>query len=417
MPAALTLVRKVAECLQGGPAPAASLALPSLASPASDAPTVSISRSWKQTAKPRYSGIVGGPKTNESLEMRTLAGGDRGSMVDGANSSSGFGRQCNDGRKPQGEPLERAAEPTVKTALLPLPPGAVEPSGWLRDWAQAAREGITGHLYEWHPVYRDGWKGSRVNAPNANPDGTGWPLEQCAYWLDGALRLGFVLHDEALIRKIRARLDPIVDGVNKAPLGTSFIYWKPDYKPVGFDSWAHSHMGRALVALYDATREQRVLDALVKVYADYPAKMGTLELGGGVSGLCNLDPMLETYAFSGDRRILERALQAIAQPEVTQSIQAWQEEPAETGSHGDSLREHPPACGRVSLVGRSTSFAGHPRRIPVAGQIPHAPLWRGLGRGIRFRGGCVPQNRDLRCPSDAAFGLLDVSYPRHWRMG
>jgi len=240
----------------------------------------------------------------------------------GANAMAAGSRRANH---------ERAAEPTVKTALLPLPPGAVEPSGWLRDWAQAAREGITGHLDEWHPVYRDGWKGSRVDAPNARPDGTGWPLEQSAYWLDGALRLGFVLHDEALIRKIRARLDPIVDGVNKAPFGTSFIYWKPDYKPVGFDSWAHSHMGRALVALYDATREPRVLDALVKVYADYPFKMGTLELGGEVSGLCNLDPMLETYAFSGDRRILERALQAIAQSEVTQSIEAWQEERLKPG--------------------------------------------------------------------------------------
>jgi hypothetical protein len=94
------------------------------------------------------------------------------------------------------------------------------------------------------------------------------------------------LQDKELIRKIRTRLDPIVDGVNKAPVGTSFIYWKPDYEPVGFDSWAHSHMGRALVALYDATREQRVLDALVKVYAHYPTGMGTLELGD-VSGLCN----------------------------------------------------------------------------------------------------------------------------------
>jgi uncharacterized protein len=225
----------------------------------------------------------------------------------------------------------RTAEPTVNTAFAPLPPGAVQPSGWLRDWAQSAREGITGHLDEWHPVYGDGWKGSRVNAPNAQPDGTGWPLEQSAYWLDGALRLGFVLHDNELIRKIRTRLDPIVDGVDKAPVGTSFIYWKPDYKPVGFDSWAHSHMGRALVALYDATREQRILDVLVKVYAHYPTGMGTLELGD-VSGLCNLDPMLETYSFSGDQRILDRASQALAQPqEVVQTIQQWQ---AEQVKHG-----------------------------------------------------------------------------------
>jgi hypothetical protein len=33
----------------------------------------------------------------------------------------------------------RPYEPIVKPAFLPLPPSAVEPSGWLRDWAEAAR--------------------------------------------------------------------------------------------------------------------------------------------------------------------------------------------------------------------------------------------------------------------------------------
>ena len=107
-------------------------------------------------------------------------------------------------------------------------------------------EGITGHLDQRHACFRDGWKGIPITAPGAvSADGTGWPLEQCSYWLDGALRLGFVLHDQALIRKIRARLDPVVDGVNKADFGTSLIYWKKGYKPEGFNGWANSQMGRA----------------------------------------------------------------------------------------------------------------------------------------------------------------------------
>jgi len=157
----------------------------------------------------------------------------------------------------------RLCEPLVKPMFLPLPPGAVEPAGWLRDWALAARNGITGHLDGDHLVFGEAWKGIPINAPNAASDGTGWPLEQCAYWLDGAIRLGLVLHDEALIRKIRARLDPVVDGVNKADFGTSLIYWKKGSKPEGFNSWAHSQMGRALVALYQGTGDKRVLDALV----------------------------------------------------------------------------------------------------------------------------------------------------------
>jgi hypothetical protein len=218
---------------------------------------------------------------------------------------------------------QRPCQPQIEPAFLPLPPGAVEPAGWLRDWAVAARQGLTGHLDEYHAVFADGWKGVSVKgSPGESVDGTGWPLEQCAYWLDGALRLGFVLHDEALVKKIRARLDPVVDGVNRAEFGTSFIYWKKGYKPEGFNGWAHSQLGRALVALYQGTGDRRVLDALVKVYADYPVNMGGTGFGS-VSGLCNLDAMLETYSYSCDRRILDRALQAIAQPEPARDIRAW----------------------------------------------------------------------------------------------
>jgi hypothetical protein len=227
-----------------------------------------------------------------------------------------------DAAAPHAANYGRVCEPQIKPAFLPLPPGSVEPAGWLRDWAIVAREGLTGHLDEYEPTFRDAWKGFHVNTPGAAADGSGWPLEQCAYWLDGALRLGFVLHDEALIRKIRARLDPVVDGVNKADFGTSFIYWKKGYKPEGFNSWAHSQLGRALVALYQGSGDRRVLDALVKVYSDYPVDMGTTHFDA-VSGLCNLDAMLETYSLSGERRILDRALAAVAQPDVAKAIETW----------------------------------------------------------------------------------------------
>jgi uncharacterized protein len=102
------------------------------------------------------------------------------------------------------------------------------------------------------------------------------------------------------------------------------VHWKPDWKPTGFDCWAHSHMGRALIALYQGSGEQAVLDALVKVYADYPQDLGPLDLAD-VRGLCNLDPMMETYAYTGDARILERAKTAFARTDVQDLIRAWSE--------------------------------------------------------------------------------------------
>jgi len=38
----------------------------------------------------------------------------------------------------------------------------------------------------------------------------GWPLEQAAYWLDGLVRLAYILDDPVLKQKAQARLDPVV---------------------------------------------------------------------------------------------------------------------------------------------------------------------------------------------------------------
>jgi len=211
------------------------------------------------------------------------------------------------------------ARPLKPFALMPLKPGAIEPAGWLRDWALAARDGITGHLDERHTVFADGWKPITINAIGARPGGVGWPIEQSAYWFDGALGLGLILHDEPLLNKIKARLDPVIDGVNRG--GKFFTYWRED-PPNEFDSWAHSQLGRALVTYYAATGESRILDALVRVYSNYPVPMGHLRFDN-VSGLCNVDAMLETYAFSGDRRILARAREAVAAPEPEAAIRDW----------------------------------------------------------------------------------------------
>ena len=132
-------------------------------------------------------------------------------------------------------------------------------------------------------MFRDAWKGIPVAAPAAAADGTGWPLEQCAYWLNGLLDLGFVLHNDALIQKATQRLALVVNGVNRG--GTSLIYWKKE-KPQGFNLWAQSQMGRALVEWYKATGQRRILDALVRAYADCPVPMGPLHMDGSTRVDC-----------------------------------------------------------------------------------------------------------------------------------
>lgn len=210
------------------------------------------------------------------------------------------------------EKIERyKSEAKCKVSFVPLEIGEVTPRGWLAVWAKRAANGITGHLDEYCDVFKYGWKGFGFKAQGAHPDGTGWPIEQCGYWLDGATKLGYILRDSALIRKTSERLNLVVNGVLNG--SKTFIYWKPksiteDY----FNNWAHSLMGRALVSYYQGTHNPKILDALTKVYSQYHLLRSTEKyrstldlLMYSMRGSTNLDAMSETYLMSGNKSILD----------------------------------------------------------------------------------------------------------------
>ncbi len=206
-------------------------------------------------------------------------------------------------------------------SLVPLEIGQITPEGWLRQWGEDAAKGITGHLDEYQPVYGNGWKGFGFKARGANEtDGTGWPIEQCSYWLDGATKLAYILGDRALQKKVSDRLNIVVDGVHKGA-GT-FIWWKNDSLVLdGFNNWGHGIMGRALVSYYQATHQPRILEALNKVYSRYTMLSPTNQEGlesGLVRGSTNVDAMTETFLENGNKTILDSIIAYSNRPLVRQ---------------------------------------------------------------------------------------------------
>ena len=242
-------------------------------------------------------------------------------MAGAASGLWGQSSAADDGLKQRREVFAASDAVKVRPAFIPLSPGAVTPKGWLRDWALTAAHGITGHLDEYNATFGEAWKGYPFEARGAHPDGTGWPLEQSSYWLDGAVRLAYILDDKELIAKVSKRLDTVVAGVLNG--GESFIYWRPNTALTdNFNNWAHSHMGRALVAYYQATGKAEVLQALVKAYRDYPLP----EFVPGfdhVIGAVNIDPMVDTFFMSGDRKVLENVVAYARQAGYRSTVAQW----------------------------------------------------------------------------------------------
>ena len=114
----------------------------------------------------------------------------------------------------------RVNAPLVPYALSPLRWGTVRPSGWMKDWALAARHGAASperaafaHVLTQkngkpscnttlHPGpaadcgTADGWRDGR-------PASADFWDEDSAYWIDGMTRLGLVLDDSELQQRVR----------------------------------------------------------------------------------------------------------------------------------------------------------------------------------------------------------------------
>lgn len=201
----------------------------------------------------------------------------------------------------------RPFEPPTHPALIALPAGAVQPEGWLRDWCLAAKDGFTGHMDEYHVDFQHAWAadytmtGERLAWPRG-----AWPYEGGGYWLDGLVRLGYLLHDDALIQQAQRRYGAVVSHMNSNSI--VFLWWlnhnnPHDMKAINVDGgwpiWASGLLGRGMAAYYAASQDPKVLKALEMAYSGV-ADLKTLGWGGVSS---NPWPAFDTYTWTGNPRI------------------------------------------------------------------------------------------------------------------
>jgi len=200
-------------------------------------------------------------------------------------------------------------EAKVRPALLALPPGAIEPQGWLRDWCLAARDGYTGHMDEIDDEFKRAWATDHKMTGNGLLWYKGaWPYEGGGYWFDGLVRLGYALHDDALIQQAKKRLDAVASNLNTN--GLLFLWWldknkQEDRKAViaaldGWPLWACGLLGRAMTGYYAGSGDKQILDALETAYGGDPD--GLRWIPGNLS---NIWPAYDTYRWTGNRAIAD----------------------------------------------------------------------------------------------------------------
>jgi hypothetical protein len=177
--------------------------------------------------------------------------------------------------------------------LHSIPLRGIRPAGWLQDFLNRQSKGLTGNVAVSGYPYGYKFWGSKDDDTKGSYDAW-WPYEQTAYWIDGALKCGYLAGDTELYHKALEEVDFAIDHAD----ADGFI--GPDTMRTK-DRWPHAVFFRAVLAQYEISGDARYLDALIRHYRSTPHPMGWSRDVTGVEILLNL------YEECGQADLLELA--------------------------------------------------------------------------------------------------------------
>ena len=174
-----------------------------------------------------------------------------------------------------------------------VPLREVRPTGWLQDFLERQVEGLTGNVAVSGYPYGYKFWGSQDDDTSGSY-ATWWPYEQTAYWIDGALKCGFLSGKTVLYHQALEEIDFAIDhAASDGFIGPDSMRSK--------DRWPHTVFFRAVMAQYEITGDSRYLEALSHHYHATPHPMGWDRDVTGVEILLNL------YQENGEPDLLELA--------------------------------------------------------------------------------------------------------------
>ena len=174
-----------------------------------------------------------------------------------------------------------------------IPLRSIRPSGWLQDFLERQANGLTGNVAVSGYPYGYKFWGSQDDDTQGSY-ASWWSYEQTGYWIDGALKCGYLVGDSPLYEQALDEIDFAIDHA----AGDGFI--GPDSLREK-DRWPHAVFFRAVLAQYEITRDARYIDALIRHYRSTPHPMGW---DRDVTGV---EILLLLYQETGKADLLEMA--------------------------------------------------------------------------------------------------------------
>lgn len=190
--------------------------------------------------------------------------------------------------------------PLRPSSFIKLPVTAIKPKGWLLEYLNRQRDGLTGHLGE-----ISAWLQKKNNAW-LSKDGKGeFGWEEVPYWLKGYGNLGYILKDEKIIKEAGIWLEGVLNSQRA----------DGNFGPVTLDMngaedfWPKMIMLYCLQSYYEYSADPRVISLMRKFFRyqlDYPEEkfIRQFHYWQGLRTGDNLHSVLWLYNITGDEWLL-----------------------------------------------------------------------------------------------------------------
>ncbi len=176
----------------------------------------------------------------------------------------------------------------------------VRPSGWILAFLRRQCEGITGHPEASGYPFDHAFWSDPAELPRVSDESMmWWPYEQTGYWVEAALKAGYLAGDDRVFGMALSQIDQAIE--NAAPdgfIGPGIFRTR--------NRWAYHIFFRAVLAQYAISGEVRYRDALLRHYRSVPHPMVSSR---DVSGA---EILLALHADTGDADLLQMATELYA---------------------------------------------------------------------------------------------------------
>ena len=247
-------------------------------------------------------------------------------------------------------------------SYVPIPSSAVftegminniTPQGWLNEMLNRQNEGLTGHPKAMAYPYDSCLWAGEISRDSENRGSDWWRYEQTAYYLDGLVRLGYLIDDKALLNvwqenieyvlahpqpympqgDFQTEVDRLIEDYSKWVDFNAQVSEDPKARAVvvnlmaqienraaaaseersagrlgsntEFGAWPFAVFFRAVQAYYEATGDPRIPVALEKHFLSYSARALSLD-----RFVVNVEGLLWTYSLTGNTDLLQKAIDA-----------------------------------------------------------------------------------------------------------